>query len=226
VQLGQEATQTVTAYYDDWLVSTTDGDYEEIVGWSEHLAPSLSPTADGTHNITTSGDFDGTTTQFSNATTDSYLNIDDVPLNTSNTDGEVIRQDLGTTSEYMEHTYADLPGGSDVPVDVRVYAYDTDGAATGGNLAVLKYLLSDDTPVTDVRLSSDDPGITVTLRRKMLDRPAGGWTRAHVDGLKSRWGFSDADPDAILLGVMVEVLLMPAPPAQGASFPARRSIVG
>jgi hypothetical protein len=226
IRLGQAGAQTVTAYYDDWMVSTTDGDYELVADWAQHSVPGLSPTADGTHNITTSGDFDGTTTQFTNATTDSYLNIDDVPLNISNTDGEVIRQDLGTTSEYMEHTYADLPAGTDVPVDVRVYDYDTDGGAAGGNLAVLKFLLSDGTPVTDVRLSSDDPGLTVTLRRKMLSRPAGDWSRDHVNGLKSQWGFSDADPDPILLGVVVEVLLMPAPPAQGASFPARRSIVG
>jgi hypothetical protein len=221
VGLGTQQSNTYTGYYDDWIISVTDGDYP-LGGY--HVEP-LSPSADGTHNITASGDFDGTTTQFSNATTDSYLNIDDVPLNSSNTDGEVIRQDLGTTDEYMEHLYTNLPAGTDVPVDVRVYAVDVDGDVAGTNLAVLKFLLEDNTPLTDVRLSSDDPGTTVTWRKKMLDRPIGGWVGAHVDGLKSRWGFSDADPDAILLGVLVEVAMTAPPPPPPESFPTRRSLV-
>jgi hypothetical protein len=219
--LGTTTGDTFTAYYDDWVISVTDGDYP-LGGY--HVEP-LSPAADGAHNITTLGDFDGTTTQFSNATTDSYLNIDDVPLNSSNVDGEVIRQDLGTTDEYMEHLYSNLPAGTDVPVDVRVYAVDVDGAITGTNLAVLKFLLEDNTPLTDVRLSSDDPGTTVTWRKKMLDRPIGGWVGSHVDGLKSRWGFSNANPDAILLGVLIEVAMTVPPPPPPESFPTRRSLV-
>jgi hypothetical protein len=219
--LGAGAASTETVYFDDWVISQTAGDYP-LGGY--HVEP-LNPSEDGVHNITTSGDFDGTTTQFSNATTDSYLNIDDVPLNSSNTDGEVIRQDLGTTDEYMEHLYSNLPAGPDVPIDVRVYAVDVDGADTGTNLAVLKFLLEDGTPLMDVRLSSDDPGTTVTWRKKMLARPIGGWVGSHVDGLKSRWGFSDADPDAILLGVLVEVAMTAPPPPPPESFPTRRSLV-
>jgi hypothetical protein len=214
-------TETFNVFYSAWASSITDGDYPLGVADVERLWPN----SDGTHNITTLGNFDNITTAFDNATTDSYLNIQDMPLNTTDTADNIIRQDASDTSGYVEHFYNTLAAGNNDPVDVRAYCYDVNAAAAAtGN--ILRLLLPADASVTpDIRLATDDPGTTVTLRKKMMDRPTDGWTRGNVDGLHSRWGFGDGTPAAHLLGVMLEVAMVPHIPLPAESVPARRSMV-
>ena len=217
-------TTTTTAnfdiYIDDAIASQTVSDYP----LGEHRIHKLSPNADGSHNITTSGDFDDIGTAFDNTTTDSWTRIDDVPLDSTITSGNIIRQELGTTSNYMEHLWEDIPvtgeTAYEIPVDIWGNAMSTDAAAGGTSLAVFEFLLANDTPVTpDVRLSTDDPNTVVFMFDKKLDRPSGGWDRGTLNAIKSRWGFSDGTPDAYLCGAMLEIAMFPGPPFDDFTFP-------
>lgn len=213
VRLGTDGAHTMVAYYDDWLISITDGDYEQMRDAAGHSVVSLAPSADGTHNITTSGDFDSfATTQYSNATTTSWQQIDSRPIQVANTADQVIRQELGTVANYMEHTLENLPAGSDTVQAVRIYGVHVESAASGASLAELRLLLSDNTEVlTTGNLSAidttEDPGTTINVRKRMTIAPAGGWDRTKVDGLKTRLGFGDNAPDVNFLSVLVEVAL-------------------
>jgi hypothetical protein len=215
-RLGTNVAETFTAYYDDWLISVTDGDYEEIRDWASHSVESLIPTADGTHNITASGDFDSFTgTAFSNATTNGNTFIGHRPLQAANTANQVIRQGLGTTANYMEFLLENLSGGTDTPIGVRAYATHIESATTGASLAKANLMLADDTVVLttgalSVISTTEDPGTTVSIRKRMTITPAGGWDRTKVDGLKARVGFGDNAPDVNFIDFMVEVALIPA----------------
>lgn len=210
---GTDAATTYTAYVEDWIISTTDGDYEEISGtWTNHEVQSLKPNADGTHNITTSGDFDSfVATAFDNTTTNGNTFIGHRPLQLANTADQVIRQELGTTANYMEFTLEDLTGVL-TPIDVWCYGTHVESATTGASLGVMKLLLSDNTEVLttgslSMIASTEDPGITVTLRKRMAIRPSGGWGTTKVNGLKIRLGFADNAPDVNFIDALIEVAL-------------------
>jgi len=211
IRLGTTGIDTYTAYYDDYVISVTGGDYP--IG--AHSVEALIPSSDGTHNITTSGDFDSFSgTAFSNSTTNGNTFIGHRPLQAANTADQVIRQELGTTANYMEFGLENLSAGTDIPIDARTYGVHVDAANVGASLAEMRLLLSDNTEVlttgsVSMINSTEDPGLTVTLRKRMAIRPAGGWDRTKVDGLKIRLGFSDNAPDTNFIDSMIEVALQP-----------------
>jgi hypothetical protein len=214
IQLGPGSALTYTFHCSCWLASLTAGDYP--IG--PHTVYRLLPNADGTHNIATSGDFDSFTgTAFSNSTTNSWDFVDDAPVGVTNTADTVIRQELGSTTDYMEHLWENLPAGTEIPIDVRGYGSYVESAASGASLAELRLLLADNTVIQTVGAidwidSTEDPGTTVTVKKRMFLRPSGGWDRTKVDGLKSRLGFGDNNPDVNFLSTMLEVAVMPALP--------------
>lgn len=229
-KLGTDAAVTYTAYFDDWIISITDADYEEISGtWTAHSVESLIPSSDGTHNITTSGDFDSFVgTAFSNATTNGNTFVGHRPLQMLNTADAVIRQELGTTANYMEFGLENLSAGTDSPVDVRTYGAHTEAASAGASLGEMRLLLADNTEVLTTGSisminSTEDPGLSVVLRKRMAIRPTGNWDRTKVDGLKVRLGFSDNAPDVNFIDCMLEVALFTAPAAT--VFPPPPTIV-
>jgi len=211
--------QTFTAYYDDFIVSVTDGDYEEIKGWTSHRVESLIPNSDGAHNIAAAGDFDSfTTTQFSNSTTNGSTFIGHRPLQRANTANQVVRQELGSATDYMEFGMENLASGVDTPIAARAYATHIESADAGASSGEARLLLSDNTEVlTTGSLSAidttEDPGIVVTTRDRMTIPPAGGWDVAKVNGLKWRVGFADGDPDVNFIDLMVEVAVAVISPA-------------
>jgi hypothetical protein len=210
--LGTDTSDTYTAYIDDWVISHTIGDYP--IG--THSVEALIPSSDGTHNITTSGDFDSFTgTAFSNATTNGNTFIGHRPLQLANTADQVIRQDLGTTSNYMEFGLENLSAGTDTPVAVRAIGCYVESATSGASLGEMRLLLSDNTEVLTTGSlsminSTEDPGTTVTTKKRMAIDPSGGWDRTKVDGLKIRLGFGDGAPDVNFIDAMVEVALLAA----------------
>lgn len=212
IGLGTVGSDTFTAYYDDWIQSVTIADYP----LRAHHIEALIPSSDGTHNIATSGDFDSfTTTQFSNSTTNGNTFLGHRPLQVANTADQVIRQELGGTSDYMEFGLENLATGDGVPVAARVYAAHVESATSGASLAEARLLLSSNTEVlTEGSLSaidtSEDPGTTLALRKRMTIDPSGGWDRTKVDGLKARVGFGDGVPDVNFIDFMVEVALYDA----------------
>ena len=211
VRLGTNGAHTYTCFYDDYLLSVTDGDYEDIGGWTSHQIEALIPNSDGTHNITTSGDFDSFVgTAFSNSTTNGNTFIGHRPLAVANTADQVIRQELGTTANYMEFGLENLADNTKAVAGVRAYGCHVEAAAAGASLGEARLLLSDNTVVLttgsiDVIDSTEDPGATITLRKRMTIAPSGGWDGTKVDGLKARVGFSDNAPDVNFIDFMVEV---------------------
>lgn len=207
IMLGTDSAQTYTAYFDDWLICLNTSDYP--IG--EHSVERLMPTADGTHSISGANEIErsATGTDITNSTTDAYTLIDDAPLDTTPTD---YINDVGTNAaSYVEVTFEDLAAGTDLPIDVRALAVDRDSTNTGTSAAVSRVLLADGTAVSpDVRLSTDDPGVTVTVRKPMFTRPSGDWDRDKVNGLKARLGLGDGAPDVWFASLMLEVAMQPA----------------
>ena len=213
IQLGTGSADTFDAVYDDLAVSGTSSDYP--------IGPVriYSSIADGdlSHNITTSGDFDSfTTTQFDNTTTTGWTFIDHRPLQMANTAENVIRQELGSTSNYMEFSLEPLPVFGRI-VDVRGIGVNVESATTGASLAEARLLDSTDTEVltqasTSVINSTEDPGTTVQPRARLMTRPSGGWTPDYYNGLKFRLGFGDGAPDVNFIDFMLEVALQDLPP--------------
>jgi hypothetical protein len=241
-RLGTGGSQTYTAYYDDWLISVTDGDYEEIEGWTSHQIESLIPNSDGTHNISASGNFDSFTgTAFSNSTTNGNTFIGHRPLQAANTADQVIRQDVIAASDYMEFGLENLADNTKSVAGVRAYATHVESSATGNSAHEARLLLSDNTEVLTtgslaVIDSSEDPGTTLTIRKRMTIAPSGGWDGTKVDGSKFRIGFNDVAADSNFIDLMLEVAqfvvagdatatpstvaataAVPAPSAQGAA---------
>lgn len=213
VTIGQPATnRTQDVFFEDFVVSETDGDYEQMRDdWTAQAIESLIPTSDGTHNITTSGDFDSFTgTAFSNSTTNGNTFIGHRPLQHANTANQVIRQELGTTANYMEfglenHTLSGTPVGG------RALAAHVESASAGASLGEARLLLADNTEVLTVGSlsvinSTEDPSTTVTNRHRILIAPSGGWDNTKIDGLKARVGFADNAPDVNFIDFMLELV--------------------
>lgn len=215
--LGTNTTHTYTAYFDDWVASVTTGDYP--IG--PHAIESLIPSADGSHNIATSGDFDSfSTTQFSNSTTNGYTFIAHRPMQRANTNDQVIRQELGSQTDYMEFAMEDVSAGyvGASVLAVRSYACWVESANPGHSQGEIRLLLSDNTEVLTTGSLSviegvtspvDDPGTTVTTRKRMFITPSGGWSTAIVNGCKARVGFGDNSPDVNFIDFMIEVCYGP-----------------
>ena len=225
VRVGSLSAETFTMHVDDLVISVTDGDFEVWPhNWSVH---SLIPNADGSHNIGASGDMDSfTATAFDNSTTNGFSFIDHRPLNVANTANDVIRQDLQSATTYMELLWEDLPAGLGTPIAVRAYATHVMSSATGTPTAEARLLMADDTEVLTNRSRSsvsvingdatDDPGTTVTIRKRMCVAPSGGYTVQMIDGLKVQIGFNNIAADVNFIDLMLEVLMVPAsfmPPA-------------
>jgi hypothetical protein len=225
-RLGPTSSATYTGFFDDWIISVTDGDYEDInSNWTEHKIESHIPSSDGTHNITTLGDFDSFTgTAFQNSTTNGNTFIGHRPMQRANTADQVIRQELGTTANYMEFGLENMSDNTRSIAGVRAYACHVESAASGASLGEARLLLADNTVVLttgslDVIDSTEDPGTTVTTRKRMTIAPSGGWNGTKVDGLKARVGFGDNAPDVNFIDFMLEVASFTAPaPGAGMTF--------
>jgi hypothetical protein len=126
----------------------------------------------------------------------------------------------------MEFGLENLAGGGPANVAAaRCYGIHIESATSGASLGEMRLLLSDNTEVLTTGSlaminSTEDPGLAVTLRKRMTIAPSGGWDRTKVDGLKVRLGFADNAPDVNFIDSMVEVALYAAA-AAATSLPHR-----
>lgn len=225
-RLGNTTNATYTAFYDDWIISVTNGDYEDIIAnWAEHKIESHIPSSDGTHNIGASGDFDSfTSTAFSNSTTNGNTFIGHRPMQRANTAEQVIRQDVIGAANYMEFGLENMSDNTRSIAGVRAYTCVVYSSTTGTPAAEVRLLLADNTEVLttgsiSVKNSTEDPGTTVTTYKRMTIPPSGGWDGTKVDGLKARVGFDDLAADANFIDFMLEVASFTAPAAGAALQP-------
>jgi hypothetical protein len=208
MHLGTAGADTYTAYYDDWVVCDSTGDFP--VG--PHHNEALIPSADGTHSVG-SGNYDSfTTTAFTNGTTNGNTFLGHRPLQLANTAEQVIRQAGNDTASYMEFTLENLAAGASVPIGVTTYVASME-AGTGNSNGEMRLLLSDNTEVlTTGSVSALDvadsiSNTVVSVFKRLTIPPSGGWDRTKVDGLKVRVGFADGAPDVNFIDFMVTVAL-------------------
>lgn len=205
--LGTDTAGTFTAYYDDWILGGVDGDYELLrdAPDPDWTVVRLSPSRDGAHSTGAAGSYTDGSVNITDATTDAWTRLDDVPLNNSNTAGETIRQIL--TGGYVEIGFDTLPAGTDEPADMVFMGLHVDAAASGAGNSIVSMHTAAGTTLNTVL--SGDPGTTVVAKTTKVTRPVGGWTRALVNGVLARWGQGDGAPDSHLLNMMLQVALFP-----------------
>ena len=209
---GTTGVTTVDVFADDVIVSQTSGDYPIGAGYVNHFVP----TADGTHNVAGAADFrrGNTTTDITNATTNAYLLVDDVPLDdtTPDTDDHIRIVAPPNATDYVECIYGPAPGISTptkAPRAVEVIA-EFFAAGTGAADEIIK--LNDNGTVDDVYNGTGVAGTTTGIykRKHYATPPTGGaWTvvsgAGNFNNIRFRYGYaSDANPDKSLMCTMIE----------------------
>lgn len=202
---------TYTAFYDDIVLSNTLADHPIGGGYVNHFVP----TADGTHNIAGTGDFQrgNSGTDILNATTTSWQLIDDVPLPSGAVDEADNQRAVApvNATDYPEVVFGPAPGISTptfAPRAVEVILAHHQIATGAGSFDVQL----NDNGTTDAVVSVVGAAGVVTYRyaRKHYATPptGGAWKvtsgAGNFNNLRSRFRCGDANPDACLDGIMIE----------------------
>lgn len=211
VRLGYASSRTYDGYWDDVVVSNTQADFPIGDGKVEHFVP----TADATHNIAGTNDFERTLTgtDILNATTDAYQLIDDIPLESSVVDFINMIAPPNAT-DYTEHLFGAAPGVNTpqvAPRGVEVILAIHQAGTTTGNMEIR---LNDNGTTGVVYTATAVAGTTTLLykRAHFADPPSAAsvWTLSgdgNFNNLKVRFGSPaalDVNPDQYLDCIMVE----------------------
>jgi hypothetical protein len=209
-RLGTTSAATYDAFYDDYICSTTSGDYPFGAGKVEHFVP----TSDGTHNVAGANDFErsNTGTDIINSTTTAYQLIDDVPLK-SGTPTEYINLIAPpNATDYVECIFGPAPGisvPSIAPRGVDVICAHA-AATTGANN--IRVALNDNGTVDDVANGSYHAASAAIIyhSKHYSDPPsaATSWTivagNGNFNNIRMRCYTNDAAPDPWLASIMIE----------------------
>lgn len=198
-------------FIDDVLLSATGTDYPIGAGYVNHFVP----TADGTHNISAGGNFKRgeAGTNITNSTTDSYLLIDDTPLDDTTPDTlDYISAEATASTNYVENVLGPASGISTPiagPRAVEVIVCDHQGNTAVG---VSTFKLNDN-GTEDTVLARNGGGVTTIRysRKHYANAPSDGnaWRvttgNGNFNNLRHRFGYSsDASPHQYCDCVMIE----------------------
>ena len=200
------AVNTFDIYHDDFIESNTAEDYPLAAGQIFHYVP----TSDGTHNTGTAGTFirGSAGANITDATTDSYLLIDEVPLDDTTPDtNDYINQAVAGSTNYVENKFGPAPGittpGAPDIVEV-IYGFHQEGTGLGG----CSFRLNDNGTESVLNTLTNVAGVTTTRYDRndyQLMVGGGAWTLARFENLRFRFGYSgDANPDQYLDCAMIE----------------------
>jgi hypothetical protein len=195
-------------FIDDFLATKIAADYPLGAGNVKCFVP----VSDGTHNTGTAGNYKvgASGSNITDATTDSYLLIDEVPLDDTTPDtNDYINSaaDSGAAATYVEHVFGLAPGEASPTVAPR--AVDVFNAYHQANTGVgeFKTKLYDGSATADI-LDFTGAGSTATqyFRKMFANAPSGsGWSVGSLSALRHRFGYSnDSSPDQYLDSVMIE----------------------
>lgn len=220
-------------YFDDGYYSETSGDYPLGDGYVDF--PYV-PTADGTHVIATTNDFERslTGTDIAVGTTTAWQLVDDVPLKAT-TPTEFINMIASTLAgDYVECIFGPSAGGGVPPVAprfVEVIALVAQPATTTGNMEIR---LNDNGSMGVVYTATAVAGIIAGkyVRAGFADPPSAAavWTLTgdgNFNNLKVRFGSPaalDVVPDQYFASIMIEAEFAPrafSSSAYGGSFGQR-----
>lgn len=194
-------------FLDDFIASSESGDYPIGPGYVHHFVP----TSDGTHNVASSADFKrgAAGVDITNATTDSYLLVDDVPMDDTTPDTDDFINAIAplNATDYTENKFGPAPGILTPAVGPRavdaVVAHHQ--AGTGSGVSAFKL---NDNGTEDTIVSLSGAGVTtIRYARKHYATMVGGgaWTAARFNNLRIRFGYSsDANPDQYFDCAMIE----------------------
>lgn len=212
------ASVTADIYYDDIIVSQTSAEYPIGAGNVYHYVP----TSDGTHNIGAAGGVQfsrGTTaTEIVNATTDSYLLVDEIPLDgtTPTADDFINAASPANATDYSENKFGAATGSTITltPRAVQVIV-EYHQAGTGVGVSAIKL---NDNGTEDAIVSLNGAGVTTGRYTSKLyaTPPTGGtWNNGSSGNgafynLRIRFGYSsDANPDQYFDCAMIEAEFAP-----------------
>ncbi len=208
--LGHVANYTADIFFDDVVFSNTQADYPIGAGYVNHFIP----VSDGTHNITSAGDFlvGAAGANITNSTTNSYTYIDDVPLESAVNDFINMALDSGGGAEYVEHLFGPASGISTPTAGPRAVEVicGFHQASTGSANSTFKL---NDAGTEDTYKAFSGAGATSILyaRKHYANAPSdsNAWSVSgsfgNFNNLKHRFGYStSANPDQYLDCVMIE----------------------
>jgi hypothetical protein len=204
IRLGSSSSETFDTFYDDLIVSQTSVDYPIGAGFVNHFVP----TADGTHNVAGADDFERTLTgtDITNATTDAYLLVDDIPLESALNDWINLTAPPNST-DYVEVVFGPAPGINTPTIAPRavdfIVAYHA--AAVQANNLRVAYRDNNGATQDDVRNATIGSESILYVRKQYSAIPGGGaWTATAFNNSRARCYSSDANPDPRLDGYMIE----------------------
>jgi hypothetical protein len=208
---------TASVFYDDLIISQTDADYPIGAGFVNHFVP----TSDGTHNVAGAADFKrgAAGTDITNSTTDSYLLVDDVPLDavgsapTTNDYINAIAPPNAT--DYTENVFGPASGISTPTVAPRAVEVIVETAQAASQTGSFKLNLNDNGTVDTIKEQVGVAGVTTVAaaRKHYALAPTGGaWSTSgagNFNNLRIRFYSADAAPDQYFVAAMIEAEFAP-----------------
>lgn len=212
-------TATMDAFYDDLIITQGGADYP--IGDGNVYA--FVPTSDGTHNIAGAADFKrgAAGTDILNSTTDSYLLVDDIPLDaigsapTSNDYINAIAPPNAT--DYTENKFGVATGSSNPGTAPRLIDVLVETAQSATQTGSFKLNLLDNATTDVIKEQVGIAGATnvACWRKAYATPPSGGsWNggssgNGAFNNLRVRFYSADPAPDQYFVAGMIEAEFAP-----------------
>ncbi len=210
------AAATVDIFFDDVLISLTKTDYPIGEGYINHFVP----TSDGSHNVAGAADFKrgAAGVDITNSTTDSYLLVDDIPMDDTTPDANDYINAIApaNATDYTENRFGPASGVGTPSAGPRAAEVITANHQFGTGNGVSATKLNDNGSEDSVMSLSGAGVTTIRYYRKHYATMVGGgaWTLARFNNLRVRFGYSsDANPDQYFDCAMIEAEFSPPPVA-------------
>jgi len=206
VDFGGTGPLYIVSFFDDFILSSTSGDYP--IG--PHKVVGLKPNAEGTHNNTTNTMEDYSGNDIDGSTYTAYDKLDEIPWITTLNDW--IKQSTTGTARYCEVQFTDMASGIGdtdiigVEADLQ-YTSDAAGGNQGG--CIIRDSNGQESEVYGNPTTRQDYSIPTIYNNEkfaVVTAPTGGgWTKTHVNALRCRFGYSnDVSPSPKWMAVLLE----------------------
>lgn len=197
-----------TMRFDDASTSTDALSYSRWYGNGEVIG--LAPGSDGTHSFTANDFSTGDAgTQRAPSYTDFYLMVDELPwTGSARSTTDNIAQRVSRTAGYVE--IAPTPASSTKPIanDVTARLQYSSPTTTANNAgAIVRNSAGTEVTIWGASgATADYSENTQFYKRAMVAQPTAGWTKAEIDAIRFRIGFStDISPVPTWQALMLEV---------------------
>lgn len=193
--------ETFTAYFDDWVMSTTKADFP--LDYSGVVA--LRPSDDGTHSPASPDCITDATVTAISGSNKAYQYIDDTAFPTGSGATDLIVQTGAHGMHYVEVVFPDVAFTRVIGV-AGVLARNA--GSTAGNTAACQFVEANGTKHAifgkEGSLTNWGDSTLIKYERAIIS-PSGGWSKGKLDTGVVQFGFSgDASPAARMQALMLE----------------------